>query len=336
MYQVTIKDVAKKLGVSISTVSRAFNDKYDIKKDTKELILRTAEEMGYHPNPIAQKLSKRRSFNIGVVVPEFITEYYSRIILGIQDVLVQKGYQVVILSNDYNQEHELHNVKTLIHNSIEGILLAPSESTINQTYYQEQIKNGYPMVFFNRASKNTEGSKVLFDNEKWALFATEHLIREGYDKIYHMSIDQTEKIARDRMAGFKRAMEKSKIDPSRYKIISAGNSIESGSVAFRKLFNNGDVPDAIFCGNDDIALGVMHEMKKVGYADKKIGLMGFTETRHSPYLGTPLSSVKQPTYEMGKIAAELLLKQIETGINANETIVLDGEINLRDSSKNKA
>ena len=114
MKHITIKDVAKKLNVSISSVSRAFNDKYDIKKETKELILKTAKEMGYHPNPIAKKLSQKKTFNIGVVVPEFINEYYSEIIIAIQELFIKNGYQVLFTQSDEKPEQELLNVKTLM------------------------------------------------------------------------------------------------------------------------------------------------------------------------------------------------------------------------------
>ena len=174
MNYITIKDVAKKLNVSVSTISRAFNDKYDIKKETKELILTTAKEMGYRPNPMAKKLIQKRSFNIGIVVPEFINGFFPEVIIGAQEIFFKKGYQVLIAQSNECFETELKNVETLENNMVDGLLLSISCETKNTEYYQKLIKSGLPIVLFNRVNKNLNASKVLFNDYKWAFFATEH------------------------------------------------------------------------------------------------------------------------------------------------------------------
>ncbi|RKR14330.1 LacI family transcriptional regulator [Maribacter vaceletii] len=333
MKHVTIKDVAKRLNVSISSVSRAFNDKYDIKKETKELILKTAEEMGYFPNPIAKKLSQNKTFNIGVVVPEFINEYYSEIIIGIQEVFMAHGYQVLIAQSDEKPEIELKNVKTLIHSMVDGLIIAPTMDSGNMEYYLKELNAGYPIVFMSRVKETLEASKVYFNNKKWAFFAAEHLIRQRYKNIYYLAGYKSLNVSIDRIEGFKRAMNKHKIPKENYKVIETGLLAEEGMQVIEDLIYNHDLPDAIFCFNDRVAMGAIAKLKSNGIkVPEDIAVMGFTETRMVDLITPKLSSVKQPTFDMGKNAAELLFKQINNSLMEPQTIVLNGELTIRESS----
>ena len=333
MKHVTIKDIAKKLNISISSVSRAFNDKYDIKKETKELILKTAEEMGYYPNPIAKKLSQNKTFNIGVVVPEFINEFYSEVLIAIQEVLVPKGYQVLIMQSDENNEQELKNVKTLIHNMVDGLLIAPTRDKFNMAFYLEQHHQGTPMVFMSRVEESLPATKVVFNNKKWSFFATEHLIRQGYKKIYHLSGYKDLCVSIDRVDGFKRAMNKHKIPKENFKIIETGLLAEEGKEVIEDLIYMHDIPDAFFCVNDMVAMGAIKKLKSNGLrVPEDVAVIGFTETRMAELITPQLSSVKQPTADIGKKAAELLLEQLKNDSFQNETVILNGELNIRESS----
>ena len=335
MKHVTIKDIANKLNVSISSVSRAFNDKYDIKKETKELILRTAEEMGYYPNPIAKKLSQKNTLNIGVVVPEFINEFYSEVIIAIQEILIPKGYQILIMQSDESADQERKNVETLIHNMVDGLIIAPIVEKLNMEYYLKQHHNGTPMVFINRVEESFPVSKVLFDNKKWSFFATEHLIRQQYKKIYHLSGYKSLCISNDRINGFERAMNKHKIPKENFKIIETGLLAKEGMEVINDLIYKHDIPDAFFCANDLVAMGVIKKLNNNGFrVPEDVAIVGFTETRMAELMTPQLSSIKQPSSEIGKKVAELLLKQIENDSFQHETIIMDGELNIRESSLN--
>ena len=333
MKPVTIKDVAKKLNVSISSVSRAFNDKYDIKKETRERILKVANEMGYHPNPIAQKLAQNKSFNVGVVVPEFVNEYYAEVIIGIQQVLLPKGYQVLIMQSDENSEQELKNVKTLIHNFVDGLIICPAVLSENKNFYMEEINKGYPIVFLNRVRHDLPVNKVLFDNFKWSFFATEHMIEQGYERIYNLSGNNNLAITIDRVKGFKKALEKHHFPKGNYKIIETGLLPEDGIAIVEKLIEKDDLPDAFVCVNDLVALGVINYLEQKNIkVPEDIGVIGFTETKMATFMHPKLSSVKQPTFEMGKSAAEILLKLINNEKVSEQTVVLNGSLNIRQSS----
>ncbi|WP_405398689.1 LacI family DNA-binding transcriptional regulator [Maribacter sp. Asnod2-G09] len=334
MKYITIKDVAKKLNLSTSSISRAFNDKYDIKKETKELILKTAKEMGYFPNPIAQRLSQKKTFNIGIIVPEFINEHYAEIALGIQEILMISGYQVILMQSDENSEVELKNVIMLTRNMVDGLIIAPTSSKgSNMDYYMKLIDNGYPIVFVSRAEKSLEASKVLFNNEKWSYFATEHLILQNYKKIYYICGPKGQEVSEDRINGFKKAMSKYKFPKENYKILEAGLMTNDGIEAAQDLIYNQDIPDAIFCFNDRVAMGVIKALQGNGYKiPEDIAIMSFTETRMAELVTPKLSSVKQPTSEMGRKAGELLLNLMSKESEEHQTIIMNGDLNIRESS----
>jgi DNA-binding LacI/PurR family transcriptional regulator len=334
MKHVTIKDVAKALNFSVSTVSRAFNDKYDIRPETREKILKIAAEMGYSPNPIARKLTQQRSYNIGVVVPEFQNPFFPEVIMGIQDVLLKRGYQVLIMQSRENDVTELENLKTLVDNFVDGIILSLSQETKNIDYLQSLIEKEYPIVLFNRSNESLKVSKVLFDDYKWALFATEHLIRQGMTNLVHLAGRNHLTLSKKRIQGFIDAHKKFKLPLNRDNIIETGFLIENGFSNIEKLILKNKLPEGIFCVNDPTAMGAIKALKKYGYKiPDDVAVIGFTETPLSSLIDPPLSSVVQPTHQMGEVAAELLLKQIESNsFNIPETVVLSGSLKIRESS----
>lgn len=334
MKHITIKDVARKLGVSISTVSRAFNDKYDIRKETRTKILRVAHEMGYRPNPIARKLIQQKTFNVGVVVPEFVNSYFPEVIIGIQEVLLAQGYQVLVMQSSECYTTELKNIQTLEDDMVDGMIISLSSEAHNSDYYIQMVEKGYPVVFFNRVDEGIPASKVVFDDYKWAYFITEHLIKQGYKKIYHLSGYQHLSLTQNRIKGYQKAMDKFALPYTKDHIIETGFQIEEGQAVMEKLLVEGNLPDAIFATNDPVAIGAMKAIKKAGLKiPENVALAGFSESRMADIVDPPLTSVSQPTFEMGRTAAKLLLKQIDTdGFAAPETVVLNGKINTRASS----
>ena len=172
----TIKDIARALGISKSTVSRALADRFDVKPETKKAVIEMAEKMHYRPNPFAQNLIKRRTKIIGVVVPEFINSFFARIIIQIQQVFEREGFHVLITQCNESAEAERRNLQLLEESMVEGILISVTEKGRNTDYYKELIGSGIPLVFFNRAASDVAASRVVIDDYKWAFFAVEHLI----------------------------------------------------------------------------------------------------------------------------------------------------------------
>ncbi|MDO7135849.1 LacI family DNA-binding transcriptional regulator [Algibacter lectus] len=334
MDYVTIKDVAKRLNLAVSTISRAFNDKYDIKKETKELILKTAAEMGYHPNPMAKKLTQKRSFNIGIVVPEFINGFFPEVIIGAQEILFEKGYQVLITQSNESYESEIKNVKTLVDNMVDGLIISLSSESKNTDYYQTLIDKGFPIVFFNRVNTKLKSSKILFNDYKWALFATEHLITQGYKNIVHLEGLESLTLSKERKRGFIDAHKKYKIELTSNHFIKSGFTIESGKATAEIMIKNNQIPNAIFASCDPPAIGAMMVFKENGYKiPTDIAFVGFTESKLAGLINPPLTSVMQPTHDIGVEAAKMLLDQIENPhAYLPQTIILNGTLNIRESS----
>ncbi|QXP55713.1 LacI family DNA-binding transcriptional regulator [Cellulophaga sp. HaHa_2_95] len=332
MKHITIKDVAKKLNVSISTVSRAFNDKYDIKEETKNLILKTAKELGYKPNPIARKLSQQRSFNIGIVVPEFNTNFFPEVMLGAQKVLLDEGYQVLVMQSNSSWEIERKNVETLVDNMVDGLIISLTSEIKNNEYYKSLIASKIPIVFFNRTVEEIAASKVLFDDYKWALFATEHLIVQGYTDIVHLTGTVNLTLTKNRLRGFEDAFRKHKMPVG--KIISCGFTMEDGERIAQEMIDKNQIPRAIFAANDSCAIGAMTIFKKNGVTiPNDIAIVGFTESSLAKHTHPSLTSVEQPTNDIGQTTAKLLLDQINNkGLFVPQTIILNGRLNIRDSS----
>lgn len=334
MIYITIKDIAKKLNISIATVSRAFNDKSDIKLDTKNLILKTAKEMGYRPNPIAKKLIQKRSLTVGIVVPEFLNSFFPEVIIGAQEVLFEKGYQVLITQSNENFETELKNIKALEDSMVDGIIISQTSETKNVEYYQNLINTGFPIVFFNRVCDEITASKILFNDYKWAFFATEHLINQGYRNIYHLKGKESLSLTNDRMKGFLDAHSKHKLTVTKEQIIPTGFTIEDGQKVALEIINSGKIPDAIFASNDPSAIGAMQVFKKNGFLiPKDVAFVGFTESKMGSIIDPPLTSVLQPAHEIGREAARTLIEQIENPTAyKTQIIVLNGQLNCRESS----
>jgi len=334
MKHVKIKDVAKELNLSVATIARAFHEKYDIKKETKELILAKAKELGYHPNPIAKKLILQKTGNVGVVVPEFLNSFFPEVIIGIQEVLIKEGYQVLIMQSGESSEMELDNVKTLENNMVDGIILSLSKESNNIGYYNELISKGMPIVQFNRVNDNLACPKVIFDDFKWSFFATEHLIKQGYKKIYHLSGYKNMTISKQRILGYTKALQKHNIPISPNYIIEAGFFIDDGFRSVENLIKKGEIPEAIFCVNDPVAIGAMKALKLNNFnIPSDVALVGFSESKMVEVVDPPLTSVVQPTHEMGMKSAKLILELIN-GKNLHDPAIemLEGKLNIRASS----
>lgn len=334
MIYTTIKDIAKKLNISIATVSRAFNDKNDIKLETKNLILKTAKEMGYRPNPMAKNLIQKRSFTIGIVVPEFLNSFFPQVIIGAQEILFERGYQVLITQSNENHETELKNIIALENSMVDGIIISQSSENKNTQYFQTLIKSGFPIVFFNRVSNEITASKILFNDYKWAFFATEHLINQGYKNIFHLKGKASLSLTNDRMKGFLDAHTKHKLTVRSEQIIPTGFAIEDGNRVANSIIDSGQIPDAIFAANDTSAIGAMQVFKKRGFKiPEDIAFVGFTESKMGAFIDPPLTSVLQPALEIGREAARIVLDQIENHETFKpHTIVLNGQLNVRESS----
>ena len=333
----TIKDIAKALNLSTSTVSRALADRWDVNPETRKAVLELAEKLRYRPNPVSLNLKRRQTFSVGVVVPEFINSFFPEVITGIQSVLEPCGYQVLISQSHESSETELKNLKALETKMVDGFIISISQETNDVTYFEHLIETQIPIVFFNRINKRLPVSTVIIDDYKWSFLATEHLIEQGCRRITHLAGPANLDIAQNRLQGYADALEKHNLPKDGNLIIPCGLMMENGILGAMKILEFPVLPDGIFAVNDPVALGAMQTLKKNGIKiPEDIAIVGFTETKAAFIIEPNLTTVEQPTYEMGKTAAELLLEQITADSEAPQrTVILEAKLNIRESSMKK-
>jgi LacI family transcriptional regulator len=339
MFQpVTIKDIAKALGLSTSTVSRALTDRYEISAETKKIVLAYAEKIGYQPNPIAQSLKERRSHSIGVVVCEVANNYFSQAINGIESIAYNRGYHVIITQTHESFDREVVNVQHMASRGVDGLLISLSSETQDLSHIKYLHEKGLPMVFFDRVANEIETHKVIANNYQGAFDATEHLIQAGSRRIAHLTNSPHLSITVERLEGYRAALDKHGIpfNPAYLRHCEHGGMIQTEvETAVTQLLALPDRPDAIFIASDRLSSGCLISLKNHGIAvPADIAVAGFTNTDVAELFDPALTTVRQPAFKIGQIATEMLIQLIESKhpVTEFETRMLDAELIIRSSS----
>ena len=336
MRQTTIIDIAKKLDISPSTVSRALSNHPDISQETKARVRAAADEMDYRPNTIAQNLQKKQSQIIGVVVPQVKHYFFAEIMAGVTDVAYQAGYTVMICQSNEDFEREKSNIDVLISHRVAGLLVSVSSTTTDCHHFQRLVRRGMPLVFFDRVCDHVEASTVVVDDMEGAFRATEYLIWKGYQRIAHMAGPPFLSISRLRRTGYENAMRQCGRPVHPEWIIQAGLNEEDGTSAAEAMLSRlNPLPDALFCVNDPVALGAFVKFKERGVrVQADMALVGFTDGPIASMIDPALTTVRQPAYLLGKSAAELLLEQIRHRESRKNPVhkVLKKELIIRQSA----
>lgn len=339
--KVTIYDIAKKLNITAATVSRALNNNPKISQKTRDLVSKTAEEMNYKQNTLAKALKSGKSNNVGVIVPFINHNFFSSAIMGIEEELTSQGYHVIICQSHENQKNEEDQINTLLNTQIDAIFISVSESTKTTEHLKKVINNGTPLVFFDRKLDIPGVSSVTIDDYKGAYEATKHLINQGCKRIAHLSGDTNLQIYSNRFEGYKAAIRDHGLDIDEDMIIRVKSKVEDGANALDKLWKLDQKPDAIFCAGDYTALGAIQELKKRGIkVPDEVCISGFSNEPFTKYMELPITSVDQKPVEMGKIAAQVFLEQINDdrsnrNISIEKKVILSPELLIRQSSMRK-
>jgi len=333
---VTIKDIAKTLKISVSTVSRALRDTYDVSKDTREKVLALAAELKYKPNFNATGLAKRSTHNIGVVLPYITNYYFSTVITGIQEVAYSKDFTVTLFLTNDSPERELAITQNLPISSLDGLLVSVSSNSNSCDHFQELMDDGLPIVFFDRVPGDIKTSKVIQENYNGAFEAVEHLIKNGYRRIAHIAGPKGLTLTQKRLQGYIDALEKHNIPVRKEWIIYSGFSEESGEKDTYELLKCRQKPDAIFAVNDRNAVGAMIALKNKNIIiGKEIGVIGFDNDPIASVITPKLTTIAVPAFDIGKISCELLLKHIKKSNFHSEEIILPGKLIVRESTSKK-
>jgi LacI family transcriptional regulator len=337
---VTIKDIARELNLSTSTVSRALRGSYEISPETKKLVLEYAEKINYRPNPIALSLKERRSRAIGVVMTEIANNFFSQAINGIESIAYNRGYHVIITQAHESRDREIVNVQHLASRSVDGLVVSVSSESENISHLKELHEKGLPIVFFDRITDEIETHKVTANNYLGAFHATEHLIYQGFKRIAHITSSAHLSITKERLRGYREALEKHNIpfNVSLVKYCNRGGMIvEEVEVAVKEVFSSKPKPDALFAASDRITIVCLRVLKEARQKKYDVGIIGFTNSNLGDLFHPTLSVVRQPAFEIGQIATEKLIQIIESKrpITDFETKVLETELIIRESSQKK-
>jgi len=335
MKHTTITDIARQLGISPSTVSRALSGHPDIKESTRQKVQQLASESYYKPNSIAQSLKNNRTTIIGVIVPEIKHDFFSSAISGIEEVAYHAGYTIIVCQSNENYEREVVNTNSLIHQRVAGIVASISQNTINSDHFLAVRERNIPLVFFDRACNDIEVSKVIIDDTASAFNAVNHLLNKGYKRIAHFTGPKDLEICKLRLKGYSDALLAAGIEIDNGLISFGGLHEADGYNAMSRFIDKENLPDAIFAVNDPVAVGAFQRIKEAGLKiPGDIGIVGFSNNKITSLVDPPLTTVDQPSFEMGKKSAELLLEMIEDEKRfiKPQTIVLDTKLIVRSST----
>jgi LacI family transcriptional regulator len=331
----TLTDIAKKLKISPSTVSRALSNHPDISDETKEKVKTLAEKLHYVPNPIAQSLKSNRTSTIGILVPEIKHDFFSSAISGIEEVAYQSGYTIIVSQSNESFEREVVNTNALMHHRVAGLIVSISQHTVNGEHFQPLIDRNIPLVFFDRVCEDVIANKVVIDDENSAYKAVQHLIERGYKRIAHFAGSKELDICKKRLNGYKSALLNADLPILNEFILYGGLHESDGYDSMEMLLKNNTIPDAIFCVNDPVAIGAFQRIKEANLKiPQDIGIVGFSNNKITSLVDPQITTVDQPSFEMGKKAAEILISIIEDSSKKNEpkTVVLDTNLIVRGST----
>jgi len=335
MKQVTIKDLAKELGISYSTVSRALRDHPDISAKTIEKVKKLAKKKNYQPDVLAQYLQKKQSKTIGVIVPEIRHNFFSSAISGIEEVSYNKGYTIIVSQSQEFLEREKKNLQGMISNRIAGLIMSVSQETKSSEHLELIKGRGIPIVLFDRVLEDFESSKVINNDYGGAYKAVSFLVEKGYERIAYLGGKEYLLINQERLRGYKEGLISHKRKVIDDYIVFSGLEEGDGAEGIIKLLKLNPKPDAVLCVNDPVAIGAYGVVKNMGLKiPDDIAFIGFSNDPLCRLLSPPLTTINQLSYEMGKFSAELLFEQIENMDLRNSFItkVIETELIIREST----
>lgn len=312
MKATTLKEIAEKLGISITTVSKALKDYTDVSAKTKKAVKDAAAELNYTPNNFALYLKTNESKTVGLVIPEVVHHFFSNIINGIIEEAEKNGYLVFILQSNENLELEKKQIELLVNKRVDGIMISLSNDSNNEEHLKELLRKEIPLVQFDKISKLINSSKVIIDDRKAAFDAVQHLIDRGCRKIAHIRGPLNPQNSIDRFLGYKKALEVNNIEFDQNLVFTCNKvNFEEGRLFAQEIITNHPDVDGIFAITDLVAVGVLNYLQEAKIdVPNSIKLIGFSNWFMSEIMSPKLSTVDQPGFEMGIESFRLLLEEI--------------------------
>ena len=334
----TIHDIAKKLNITASTVSRALNDNPRISEATKKAVQKTAQKLNYHPNQIAAALRNGRSNIIGIIVPTVDRSFFSSVVRGIEEIANQAKYNVMICQSYDDYEKEVATVEALLRSRVDGIIASFAKQTKDFDHFLKAKERGIPVILFDRSNDELELSHVVVDDYLGAFKATEHLIQQGCTRVAHLSGTQRISIYRDRLRGYKDALIAHGLPFVHSLVIESNLQLDDGRNSMTQLLKNKEIPDGVFSASAFGILGALQVLKEKNIkVPQDVALVGFSNEPYTSFTEPSITTVEQHSLRMGNAAAEIFLEEVldEDKKFIPQKIVLKPELIVRQSSMRK-
>jgi LacI family transcriptional regulator len=333
--EITIYDIAKVLGVSTATVSRALKNNPAVSKSTRRKVLQTARKMGYRPNNFASNLRSRKTHTIGIIIHELNSNFIISVLTGIEKVTAEAGYDIIIAHSSETVKKEIANAHNLFHKRVDGLVASLAYDTEDLSHFDPFIKKGTPIVFFDRVEEKAVGVKVVIDNVKAGFMATGHLIRQGCRDIVHITGSLRRNVYADRLKGYQEALLANGLAYREDRVIINDLSDKAGLEATRRILAMQPRPDGLFVTNDFCASVVMQGLKEAGVnIPNDIAVVGFNNDIICKIVEPRLTTIDYPGREIGEVAARHLiglLKQHPKN-SATNRVILKSDLIIRASS----
>ncbi len=332
---VTIKDIARALNISISTVSRALRGLPEIHPDTRNAVMKLAEELDYQPNQLAKNLVKSRTKTIGVVFPNLSYHYFSAMLNSIEETAMQAGYSVLVTQTNESYVRETVCIENLLRSRVEGLIISLSRDTVYLDHVEKLIKREIPVVLVDRTAESLPTTRVIVDNQAAAFKATEHLIKQGCRRIGFLAGPAQLSLSQQRIDGYLKATAQYGVMAGEQYIRYCDYTSENTIVQTLSLMSLPQPPDGVVAISDRIAYPALYAMQQKGLSvPADVAVVSFNNEPVSAFFSPALSSVSQPIAEMAQETVRLLLHQIENPDDAvrAETIVFDTQLIIRESS----
>jgi len=333
---VRIKDLARKLNISSSTVSRALQDHPDIKPETKKTVKTLARQLHYEPDTVAQSLRNRKTNTIGVIIPNFLHYFFSAVISGIESIAIDSGYNVMVCQSNDSYLKERSIVKSFLANKIDGLLVAVSHETMDFEHFEILKERGIPLIFFDRDCECILGPKIMVTDKEGAFDAVEHLISVGCKRVAFIRGPDNLSISKRRYQGYLDALEMHNLPIDDDLIVQTDFSCESTQKCTKRLINLKQPPDGIFVISDPDAVVVIQILKDHGIKiPHDIAIVGYGNDNVAQIIEPSLTTVSQNPLEIGQIAANLFLKEVKNDKESSipQTFFLKTKLIIRNSTK---
>lgn len=335
-HQVTIKDLARHLNVSVATISRALRDMPEIKPETRQAVLQLAKEWDYQPNILATSLVKSRTKTIGVIVPDLAYHFFASVIKGIEAEAIARGYSLLLTQTSELYERELINVQNLSRGQVEGFIISLSQETVDLDHLKRLQRKGIPLVFFDRDAQELDVSKVMVDNVGAAYEATKHLIDNGCERIAFLAGPQSVTVSNQRLEGYENALKDHGFQIDTSLIVHGEYALSKAVEVTHHLMNLENRPDGFIVVSDRLAVGAISALKSRNIKiPEEVAVVSFNDEPICTIITPTLSSVAQPTMDIGKNATALLIDQIEDrlGTFKPDIQILKTQLVVRESSQ---